>query len=123
MSNKSKKRKSNKKKSSKSEMIRTDVWDLIARPEEKCQLVITVEEYRKFLKPLVLIVNAQWVNLADLSAKDKVNAVEKMIHKTADNLTPKHDYYQKVIDKHPSFRKFPSYLRRAAIESRYWNSI
>lgn len=96
-------------------MIRTDVWDLVVRAEEKNQLVMTVEEYRKFLKPLVLIVNAQWVNLADLSASDKVNAVEKMIHKTATNSSPKHDYYQKVINKYPSFRNFPSYLRRAAI--------
>lgn len=55
------------------------------------------------------------VNLADLSAKERVNAVEKMIHRTADNPKPKHKYFQNVIDKHPSFRKFPSYLRRAAI--------
>lgn len=38
-----------------------------------------------------------------------------MIHKTADNPNPKHLYFQKVVNRHPSFRKFPSYLRRAAI--------
>ncbi len=63
----------------------------------------------------VLLINAQWLNLVDLSAKNQVNVVEKMIHQTADNPNPKHQYFQNVIAKYPSFRKFPSYLRRAAI--------
>ncbi len=111
----SKNRAKNKSKKKPQELIRTDVWDLKATPEQKVQMIGTIEEYRKFLNPLVLIVNAQWVNLADLTAKERVNAVEKMIHQTTDNPAPKHKYFQKVIDKHPSFRKFPSYLRRAAI--------
>jgi hypothetical protein len=50
-----------------------------------------------------------------LTAKDKINAVEKLIHKTSVNSNPKHKYFEKVVKNHPSFRKFPSYLRRAAI--------
>lgn len=96
-------------------MIRTDVWDLLATADEKRQMALTVEEYRRFLKPLVLIINAQWINLSYLTTKERVNAVEKMIHKTANNPNPKHDYFEKVVNKYPSFRKFPSYLRRAAI--------
>jgi putative transposase len=107
------KRKSKKKKAQ--DIIRTDVWDLKTTPEQKENMINTVEEYRKFLHPLVIIVNAQWVNLADLSATEQINAVEKMIHQTADNPNPKHKYFQNVINKYPSFRKFPSYLRRAAI--------
>lgn len=97
------------------EVIRTDVWDLKVSVTQKQQMILTVSEYRKFLKPLVLIVNAQWVNLASLTAKQRVNVVERMIHKTASNPKPKHDYFQKVVKECPSFRKFPSYLRRAAI--------
>lgn len=41
--------------------------------------------------------------------------MEKMFHATAINSNPKHKYYQKIINKYLSFRKFPSYLRRAAI--------
>ncbi len=111
----SKRRAKNKIKNKPQELIRTDVWDLKATPEQKVQMVGTIEEYRKFLNPLVLIVNAQGVNLADLTTKERVNAVEKMIHQTTDNPAPNHKYFQKVINKHPSFRKFPSYLRRAAI--------
>lgn len=98
-----------------SELIRTDVWDLITSPAEKQQMLLTVEEYRKYLLPLVLIVNAQWLNLSELTSKERINAVEKMIHKTADNPDPKHRYFQSIINRHPSHRKFPSYLRRAAI--------
>ena len=111
----SKRRAKNKTKKKLQEIIRTDVWDLKATPEQKEQMIITIKEYRKFLKPLVVIVNAQWVYLADLTSKERINAVEKMIHKTADNPDPKHTYFQNVIKKYPSFRKFPSYLRRAAI--------
>ena len=52
-----------------SELIRTDVWDLITSPAEKQQMLLTVEEYRKYLLPLVLIVNAQWLNLSELTSK------------------------------------------------------
>jgi putative transposase len=104
-----------KKKQSSQPKIRTDVWDLIVTVDQKRQMTLTVAEYRRYLRPLVLIVNAQWINLSTLSAKEKINAVEKMIHLTADNPNPKHQYFQKVVNKYPSFRKFPSYLRRAAI--------
>jgi hypothetical protein len=104
-----------KKKTKPQALVRTDVWDLSVNADQKRVMLLTVEEYRRFLKPLVLIVNAQWVGLADLTSKERVNAVEKMIHQTADNPSPKHKYFQLVVKKYPSFRKFPSYLRRAAI--------
>jgi IS605 OrfB family transposase len=97
------------------EIIRTDVWDLSASPEEKRLMVLTIEEYRRYLKALVLIVNAQWPKLAELTTKERVNAIEKAIHQTAKNPEPKHRYFQSVVKKYPSFRKFPSYLRRAGI--------
>lgn len=117
----SKRRTKNKTKRKPQEIIRTDVWDLKATPEQKGNMIDTIEEYRKFLNPLVIIVNAQWVNLVDLTSSERINAVEKMIHQTVDNPAPKHKYFQNVIDKHPSFRKFPSYLRRAAKDACYWN--
>jgi putative transposase len=104
-----------KKQSLPKEVIRTDVWNLSVTADQKRQMILTVESYRMFLKPLVLIVNAQWVNISDLTSTERVNAVEKMIHKTADNPNPKHKYFQSIVKKIPSFRKFPSYLRRAAI--------
>ena len=107
--------KKTKKRTNSQEIIRTDVWDLSVNELQKRQMILTVTEYRRFLKPLILVINAQWISLVNLTAKERVNAVEKMIHKTAKNPLPKHQYFQKVVSKYPSFRKFPSYLRRAAI--------
>ncbi|MGK7928500.1 MAG: IS200/IS605 family accessory protein TnpB-related protein, partial [Spirulina sp.] len=61
-----------------------------------------------------MIVNAQWVTLSGLATKERVNLIEKAIHQTAKNPDPKHRYFPSVVQKYPSFRKFPSYLRRAA---------
>ncbi len=96
-------------------MIRTDVWNLKVNKYQKKLLLLTVAEYRKFLKPLVFIVNAEWKIIGNLSDKEKINYLEKSIHVTSKNIDTKYLYYQKVINKYPSFRKFPSYLRRAAI--------
>jgi IS605 OrfB family transposase len=104
-----------KKKTKPQEVIRTDVWDLEVTADQKRQMILTVEEYRKFLKPLVMIVNAQWVKLSTLTSKERINLVEQMIHQTANNPHPPHRYFQLISPKYPAFRKFPSYLRRAAI--------
>jgi hypothetical protein len=89
--------------------------DLTVTADQKHQMMLTVEEYRRYLRPLVLIVNAQWIMIADLTSKERINAVEKMIHQTADNPSPKHEYFQACVNKYPSIRNFPSYLRRTAI--------
>ncbi len=79
--------------------------------------VLTVAQYRHFLKPLVLISYWNWESLSKLSAQERVNTLEKLIHRTTDNPNPKYGwYFQSAIKNHPSFRKFPSYLRRAAIQ-------
>jgi putative transposase len=35
------------------ELIRTDVWDLITLKSEKEQMLLTIEEYRKYLSPYI----------------------------------------------------------------------
>jgi putative transposase len=78
-------------------LIRTDVWDLRANREQKVMMRLTILEYRRYLMPLVLIINSQWVRLAKLSEKERINWVEKAIHQTAKNPSPRYSYYQKVI--------------------------
>jgi hypothetical protein len=112
---KTKSRRNSKSKSVPSEIVRTDIWQLAPSPSEKEQMLLTVQEYRTYLRPLVILVNAQWLNIVNLSSTERVNAVEKMIHATAKNPSPKHHYFQAVAQKRPSMLKFPSYLRRAAI--------
>lgn len=117
MSKKLTKKQTKRKKQQKDLFIRTDVWLLSLTRQQRELAVLTVTEYRHFLKPLVLISYWNWETLSVLSAKERVNTLEKLIHQTADNSNPKYGwYFQKAISNHPSFRKFPSYLRRAAIK-------
>jgi IS605 OrfB family transposase len=114
---KSTKKSTKRKKPSVAPGIRTDVWTLALTPNQRDLAVLTVAQYRHFLKPIVLIGYWNWETLSVLSSKERVNTLEKLIHKTAENPDPKYGwYFQKGIDNHPSFRKFPSYLRRAAIQ-------
>lgn len=112
------KKQSKRKKAEKGSNIRTDVWQLVMTQEQRKLALLTVAEYRHFLKPLVFISYWNWGNLSQLNSKERVNTLELLIHKTVDNPNPKYYwYFQKAIGNHPSFRKFPSYLRRAAIQN------
>ncbi len=103
-------------------IVRTDKWQLNPTPEIKRYLEMTVDEYRAFCRALSYVVMSHWVEVA--GADRRCAAVEKLIHKTSQNPNPKYNYFGK------RFYKFPSYLRRAAIEfvcgqvssfmTRYW---
>jgi putative transposase len=111
------KKQAKRKKTQKESNIRTDVWQLTMTQKQRQLAILTVAEYRYFLKPLALISYWNWEKLSLLTSKERVNTLEKLIHKTIDNPNPKYYwYFQKAIGNHPSFRKFPSYLRRAAIQ-------
>ncbi|MEA5498497.1 transposase [Limnoraphis robusta Tam1] len=111
------KKQSKRKKTEKESNIRTDVWQLAMTSEQRRLAILTVAQYRHFLKPLVLISYWNWGNLSGLNSNERVNTLEKLVHKTEDNPNPKYYwYFQKSISRYPSFQKFPSYLRRAAIQ-------
>jgi putative transposase len=105
--------------------IRTDKWRISSRGIQKQYLLNTVKEYRRLCRFLVTVVCTHWKDLGGLSSDNVVPAVEKLVHQTAQNPTPKYP----TIDK--AFHKFPSYLRRAAIMfavgqvssymTRYWD--
>ncbi|MEN9210056.1 MAG: transposase [Thermostichus sp. DG02_2_bins_29] len=92
----------------KSAIIRTDKWGLNPLPEVKLHLLETVDEYRAYCKALSYLVMGHWPNL--VAAPSFCAAVEKLIHPTSKNSSPRYRYFQ------TRFYKFPSYLRRAAIE-------
>ncbi|MGK7896857.1 MAG: IS200/IS605 family accessory protein TnpB-related protein, partial [Xenococcus sp. (in: cyanobacteria)] len=89
-------------------IIRTDKWKLNPSNEGKIWLQATVDEYRAFCKALSYVILGHWVRLQNVDSK--CAAVEKLIHQTKKNPTPQHRYF---VNR---FGKFPSYLRRAAIE-------
>jgi putative transposase len=89
-------------------IIRTDKWNLNPSTEDQTNLQATVDEYRAFCQALSYVILGHWVKLQGVDSK--CVAIEKLIHQTEKNPTPKHKYFVK------RFWKFPSYLRRAAIE-------
>ncbi len=89
-------------------IIRTDKWNLNPSTEDRINLQATVDEYRAFCQAISYVILGHWVKLQGVDSK--CVAIEKLIHQTKKNPTPKHKYFVK------RFWKFPSYLRRAAIE-------
>lgn len=89
-------------------MIRTDKWPLQATTDQRHYMAQTISEYRAFCRALSVVVLSNWGNLHQ--EPSFAAAVERLIHPTKKNPHPRHTYFQK------RFYKFPSYLRRAAIE-------
>lgn len=89
-------------------MIRTDKWPLQATAEQQHRMRLTLAEYRMFCRALSIVVLNNWPALCQ--APSFTAAVERLIHPTAKNPHPRHHYFSN------RFYKFPSYLRRAAIE-------
>lgn len=89
-------------------MIRTDKWSLPVSPEQHHLMWGSVVEYRRFCRALSIIILNQWPQL--VQQESFTAAVERLIHPTSRNPSPRHRYFAS------RFYKFPSYLRRAAIE-------
>lgn len=89
-------------------MIRTDKWPLQATPHQKHLMRLTLAEYRLFCRALSIVVLNNWPELQ--RAPSFAAAVERLMHATKKHPTPRHHYFAN------RFYKFPSYLRRAAIE-------
>ena len=91
--------------------IRTDKWELELSPDQRQWMQDTTVEYRLFCKALSIVVLNNWAPLKQ--APSFAAAVERLIHPTTKNPHPRHHYFAS------RFYKFPSYLRRAAIEFVY----
>lgn len=88
-------------------IIRTDKWPLQATAHQRKLMTLTISEYRRYCRALGIVVLSNWSTLANHPAP--MPAVERLMHPTSKNPNPKHLYF------HNQFYKFPSYLRRAAI--------
>jgi IS605 OrfB family transposase len=91
-------------------IIRSDKWYLKPNNKQLITLQATVNIYRVYVRRLISIVNLYWTKMANVEAKQSF--VEKLIHQTKDNPNPK---YGKFFGFGSILYKFPSYLRRAAI--------
>ncbi|MEM8780191.1 MAG: transposase [Cyanobacteria bacterium P01_G01_bin.49] len=90
--------------------VRTDKWQIVATQEQKELLQNTVSEFRRLVRCLVGVVNTHWSTIGLLDAKSQIPAIEKLVHQTAKNPSPKYQYFNR------RFWKFPSYYRRGAIQ-------
>ena len=73
----------------------------------------TLEVYNKALSFIINVIDQEFDNLDDISTKSIVPAVEKLIHFTKSNHSPKYTEFNQ------RFYKFPSYFRRSAIASAF----
>ncbi|MGK7925219.1 MAG: IS200/IS605 family accessory protein TnpB-related protein [Spirulina sp.] len=89
-------------------IVRTDRWGLQPSPEQLKYLRLTQNIYRQFVRGLIGVVYSHYAQIN--SADSACAAIEKLIHRTKKNPHPKYEYFDR------KFYKFPSYLRRAAIE-------
>lgn len=90
-------------------IVRTDRWKLNPSSEIKDWLNATIAEYQAYCKALSYVVMGHWTQI--VGASSQCAAVEKLIHKTTQNPSPRYGFYFQK-----RFYKFPGYLRRAAIE-------
>ena len=90
--------------------VRTDKWQIVATQHQKELLQKTVSEFRCLVRCLVGVINTHWSTIGLLDAKSQIPAIEKLVHQTAKNPSPKYQYFNR------HFYKFPSYYRRGAIQ-------
>ena len=81
-------------------------------PTKNQSLVLenTIAIYRDMVRRLISIVNLRWKEIAVCETKQRY--VERLFHATKDNSNPK---FSKFFGLGTKLYKFPSYLRRAAI--------
>jgi putative transposase len=90
--------------------IRTDKWKIVATRQQKELLQNTVSEFCRLVRCLVGVVNTHWSTIGLLDSKTQIPAIEKLVHQTAKNSSPRYQYFNR------RFFKFPSYYRRGAIQ-------
>lgn len=95
-------------------ITRTDKWTIEARSESDFQaMCVTSSIYRDYVRFLMHIANTHWPQIGGLKGKQRLTALEKLFHPTKANPSPRYArFFQRA-----GFYKFPSYLRRAAINA------
>ena len=90
--------------------IRSEKWSIVATSHQRELLEKTVCEFRCLVRCVVGVVYTHWSGIGRLNSKSQIPAVEKLIHTTSLNPSPKYQYFNQ------RFHKFPSYYRRGAIQ-------
>lgn len=90
-------------------VIRSNTFKINTNQDSHHALRNTVEIYRRYVRDLMILVNAQWCELSACVGNEFIKSVEDIIHPTQKRPNTKHTYFNR------RYYKFPSYLRRVAI--------
>tara|TARA_Y100001973_G_C5194020_1_gene332952 strand:- start:886 stop:2205 length:1320 start_codon:yes stop_codon:yes gene_type:complete len=90
-------------------IIRSDKLNINTDAQQKRVLGDTLSLYRKYVRDLMVLINARWRFFQHAQGNDIVKMVEDLIHPTKQRPQVKHPHF------HKNYYKFPSYLRRVAI--------
>lgn len=90
-------------------IIRTERWALKSSEEQRMHAAMTLNVYRDYVRALIGVVYTHWPAIS--GAKSRCAAVEALMHPTKDRPEVRYQYFRR------RFHRFPSYLRRAAIEA------
>jgi putative transposase len=96
-------------------LIRSDDWLLSGDKDFLEAVLATTTIYRDLVGRLCGIIRTHWPKIGRLDAEKQPLAVERLFHRTTDNPEPR---YGRFFESNPEFKKFPSYLRRAALRLR-----
>ena len=77
----------------------------------------TIRVYNEALSFIIEVIDQEVEHEDAYSTKEMTNVVERLIHTTKSNPTPKYAQFNQ------RFYKFPSYFRRAAIATAFGNEI
>lgn len=73
----------------------------------------TIQICNEALSFIIEVIDTEIADVTDYTAKDMTRIVERLIHRTAQNPSPKYPAFSE------RFYKFPSYLRRTAIAAAF----
>lgn len=90
-------------------MIRSDRLKIKTNPQQRHVLSDTVLLYRRYVRDLMVLINARWRVFQHADGNDVIKLTEELIHPTRFRPDVKHPHF------HKNYYKFPSYLRRVAI--------
>jgi IS605 OrfB family transposase len=81
----------------------------MANPAQREALADTLALYRRYVRDLMVLINARWSSFQHHNGNEIITAVEHLIHPTRHRPTVRHSYF------HHRYYKFPSYYRRSTI--------
>lgn len=93
------------------EIVRSEAHALVTTPAIRADVGRTITFYRRVVRYLATVAMTHWHDLGPLRSKERLTAMEALVHATKANAKPTYAAMDRVMGK------MPSYLRRAAVHA------